>query len=158
MLMGDILPIIETLENRWMRAWASGDARTLKALTSRRFRMVIGSKPSVLLDASSWLQAANGSFACNSYRFGDLYARRHGSLAIFATQLDLGATIDGLDWSGRMWMTDVWRKGSVSRKWRMIERMLSRPEEDGQVPDAIRSLQLWRRPPRRPGDLLRRPD
>ena len=56
--MADILPIIETLENRWMRAWASGDAKTLKALTSRKFRMVVGSKPSVLLDASSFLQAA----------------------------------------------------------------------------------------------------
>jgi hypothetical protein len=24
---GDILPLIETLENRWMRAWTGGDKR-----------------------------------------------------------------------------------------------------------------------------------
>lgn len=143
--MADILPIIETLENRWMRAWASGDRRTLKALTSRRFRMVVGSKPTVLLDASSWLQAASTSFTCSSYRFGDLYARDHGAVAIFATQLELNAMLNGHDWSGRMWITDVWRKSAVRRRWRMVERVLSRPEGDQQVPDAIRSLQLWRR-------------
>ena len=147
--MAEILPIIETLENRWMRAWVSGDAKTLKALTSRKFRMVVGSKPSVLLDASSWLQAATTSFLCHSYRFGDIYARNLGPVTVFATQLDLKASIDGHDWSGRMWVTDIWRKGTVRRSWRMVERVLSRPEEDSQVPAAIRELQLWRRPSKR---------
>ena len=147
--MSDILPIIETLENRWMRAWVSGDAKTLKALTSRKFRMVVGSKPSVLLDASSFLQAATGSFQCESYRFGDIYARNLGGVIVFATQLDLKASIDGHDWSGRMWVTDIWRKSGVRRSWRMVERVLSRPEEDKQVPAAIRELQLWRRPAKR---------
>src|SRR5688500_11897130 len=147
--MAEILPIIETLENRWMRAWVSGDAKTLKALTSRKFRMVVGSKPSVLLDASSWLQAATTSFLCHSYRFGDIYARNLGPVTVFATQLDLKASIDGHDWSGRMWVTDIWRKGTVRRSWRMVERVLSRPEEDQQVPAAIRSMQLWRKPSQR---------
>ena len=31
--MADILPLIETLENRWMRAWIGGDVKTLKSLT-----------------------------------------------------------------------------------------------------------------------------
>ena len=68
---------------------------------------------------------------------------------VFATQLDLKASIDGHDWSGRMWVTDIWRRGTVRRSWRMVERVLSRPEEDGQVPAAIRELQLWRRPAKR---------
>ena len=147
--MSDILPIIETLENRWMRAWAGGDAKTLKALTSRKFRMVVGSKPSVLLDASSFLQAATSSFTCESYRFGDIYARNLGGVIVFATQLDLKASIDGHDWSGRMWVTDIWRKSGVRRSWRMVERVISRTEQDQQVPAAIRELQLWRRPSKR---------
>ena len=147
--MSDIRPIIETLENRWMRAWVGGDAKTLKSLTSRKFRMVVGSKPSVLLDASSFLQAATSSFLCESYRFGDIYARNLGGVIVFATQLDLKASIDGYDWSGRMWVTDVWRKSGVRRSWRMVERVLARPEEDPQVPAAIRELQLWRRPAKR---------
>jgi hypothetical protein len=147
--MADILPVIETLENRWMRAWVGGDARTLKLLTSRKFRMVMGSKPCAILDAKSWLDAATTSFICESYRFGDMYARDLGPVAVFATQLDLKASIDGLDWSGRMWVTDIWRKTGVRRSWRMIERVLSRPEQDADVPAAIRSLQLWQRPAKR---------
>jgi hypothetical protein len=143
--MADISLLIETLENRLMRAWVGGDLRTLKSLTARNFRLVVGSKPSVLLDAKSWLEAANSSFVCHSYRFGDVYARDLGPVTVFATQLDLKASIDGHDWSGPVWVTDIWKKSGVRRRWRMVERVFSRPEEDKQVPPAIRSLQLWRK-------------
>ncbi len=147
--MADILPIIETLENRFMRAWVTGDARELKARTSRNFRMVMWSKPCAILDAKSWLDAAGTSFTCNSYRFGDMYARDLGKVTVFATQLDLKANINGLDWSGKVWVTDIWRKSGVRRSWRMVERVFSRLEEDKQVPTAIRSLQLWIKPGQR---------
>ena len=142
--MTDIIPVIETMENRWMRAWISRDARTLKALTSPSFRMVIGSKPCVILDAKSWLESAGDRYLCSSFRFGDIYARNHGSVAIFATQLSLKATIDNQDWSGEVWVTDLWRKSRVRRNWRMIERVVSRPETDGQIPTAVKALQRWR--------------
>jgi len=147
--MADILPLIETLENRWMRAWVTGDVRALRSLTSRNFRLVIGSKPSVLLDAKSWLDAAGNRFSCRAYRFGDIYARNLGSMTIFATQLELEASIDGHDWSGRMWVTDLWKKSGVRRSWRMVERVFSRPEQDKQLPAAVRALQLWQRPAKR---------
>ena len=147
--MADILPLIETLENRWMRAWIGADVRALKGLTSRNFRLVISSKPSVLLDAKSWLDAAASRFPCRSYRFGEIYARDVGGVVIFATQLELEASIDGHEWSGRMWVTDLWKKTGVRRSWRMVERVFSRPEEDQQIPAVIRSLQLGRRPAKR---------
>jgi hypothetical protein len=147
--MADILTLIETLENRWMRAWIGGDAKTLKSLTSRNFRLVIGSKPSVLLDYKSWIDAAEERFPCRAYRFGEIYVRNLGSVTIFATQLEIEASIDGHDWSGKMWVTDLWKKGGVRRSWRMVERVMSRPEDDKDVPAAIRSLQLWRRPAKR---------
>jgi hypothetical protein len=142
--MSKLMPIIETMENRWMRAWVNRDAKELKALTSRRFRMVMGSKPCAILDATSWLEAANSRFTCTAYRFGDIYVRDVGSAAIFATQLTIKATMDDQDWSGEYWATDVWRKSRVRRQWRMVERILSRPESDRQVPAGIRALQLWR--------------
>lgn len=144
--MADILPLIETLENRWMRAWVGGDVKTLKSLTARNFRLVIGSKPSVLLDAKSWLDAAAIRFPCRAYRFGEIYARDLGPVTVFATQLDIEASIDGHDWSGRVWVTDIWKKSGVRRSWRMVERVFSRPEQDKEIPAAIRSLQLWRKP------------
>src|ERR671916_478261 len=111
--MADLSPVIETLEHRWLRAWVGRDQRALKALTSRKFRMVMGSKPCVILDSKSWLQAANSRFLCSSYRFGDIYVHDLGSVAVFATQLNVKATLDGQDWSGDVWVTDVWRKAGV---------------------------------------------
>jgi hypothetical protein len=142
--MADLLPVIETLEHRWMRAWVSRDLRALKGLTSSKFMLLIGSKPAVILDSRSWLEAATTRFLCSSYRFGDVYARDLGSVALFASQVDLSATIDGHDWSGRMWFTDVWRKSTVRRSWRMIERVVSRTEDSAEVPAAVRPMQLWR--------------
>jgi hypothetical protein len=142
--MADLHATIETMERHWMRAWVNGDTRALKALTSRNFRMVVGSKPSVILDAKSWLEAAATRYQCTSYRFGDIYVRDLGAMAIFATQLSVKATMDGHDWSGTLWVTDLWRKSRVRRKWTMIERVLSRPDENPDVAAAIRSLQLWR--------------
>ena len=142
--MAELQPIIEAMEHRWMRAWVGRDLRDLKALTSRQFMMLVGSKPSMILDARSWFEAATTRYLCASYRFGDVYVRDHGSVALFASRLDIQATMDGHDWSGRLWVTDLWRKSRVRRDWRMAERIVSRPEDGPQVPAAIRSLQLWK--------------
>jgi Domain of unknown function (DUF4440) len=142
--MADLSPVIETMEHRWMRAWVSRDARDLKSLTARNFRLVMGSKPGAILDFKSLIEASTTRFLCDSYRFGDIYIRDHGGMAIFATQLEIKASMDGQDWSGRYWVTDLWRKGRVRRRWHMVERILSRPEEKADVPAAIKSLQLWR--------------
>ena len=69
--MADLLPVIETYEHRWMRAWVGRDSKALKSLTARNFVMLIGSKPPVLLDAPSWLEAATSRYLCKSYRFSD---------------------------------------------------------------------------------------
>lgn len=142
--MADLLPVIETCEHRWMRAWISRDAKALKALTSRKFIMLVGSKPPVILDSKSWLEAATSHYRCKSYRFGSIYVRDLGSLALFASEVEIEATIGSHEWSGRIWVTDLWRKGRVRRSWRMLERVISRTEDQAEIPAAVRSLQLWR--------------
>lgn len=141
--MADVTPMIEALENRWMRAWVGGDAKELKALTAGDFILLMGSKPAMILDRPSWLDAAAERWSCSSYRFGDVQVRRLGPCALFASQLDLKARMDGHDWSGRMWVTDIWRKRRIGG-WRMAERILSRTEDNADVPVAIKSLQLWK--------------
>ncbi|MEA1072769.1 nuclear transport factor 2 family protein [Sphingomonas sp. LY29] len=143
--MADLLPVIETLENRWMRAWVGGDTRALKSLTSRNFRMVFATKPSMILDSNSWIEAARTRIFCSSYRFGDIYVRKVGGMAVFATRMELEATIDDHQLSGEVWVTDLWQKSTVTRGWRMMERLLSRPESDEKIPALVRPLQLWRR-------------
>jgi hypothetical protein len=142
--MADLTPEIETMENRFMRAWAQRDLPVLKSLTGANFQLLIGSKPAVMLDRPSWIEAATKRLLCSGYRFGDIYVRNVGGLAIFASQLELKATLDGRDWSGLFWVTDLWRKGRIRRRWRMVERILSRIDDDAQVPKAIRPMQLWK--------------
>ena len=142
--MADLLPVIETMENRWMRAWVQRDLSALKAVTARNFMLLMGSKPPVILDSKSWLEAATTRYLCSSYRFGDIYVRDFGGFALFASQMEIKATMDGHDWSGPLWITDLWSKSRVRRSWRMVERVISRTEDKKDVPAGIKSLQLWR--------------
>ena len=142
--MSDLTPVIETLEHRWMRAWVNGDMKTQKGLTARDFILLTGSTPPAILDRPSWLEAAAKRYSCSSYRFGDILVRDFGSIAAFATRLELRAAMDGHDWSGSMWITDLWRKGRVRRRWKLIQRIVSRVDEDPQLAGAIKSLQLWK--------------
>lgn len=135
---------IETLENQYMRAWAQRDLPALKSLTASGFQLLVGSRPAAMLDRASWLDAAIKRYLVSSYRFGDIYVREVGSAVLFASQLELKASLDGHDWSGPIWVTDLWRKGRIRRRWRLAQRVLSRVEQDPQVPAAIKSMQLWR--------------
>jgi len=142
--MADLMPVIETMEHRWMRAWVNGDIKQLKSLTARSFILLTASKPPAILDRPSWLEAADKRYHCSSYRFGHIDLLDQGSVAVFSAPLELKATMDGRDWSGSVFVTDLWRKGRVRRGWKLVQRVVSRPDEDPAVPKAIRALQLWR--------------
>ncbi|MFL6732597.1 MAG: nuclear transport factor 2 family protein [Sphingomicrobium sp.] len=142
--MSSLTPVIETMEHSWMRAWVNRDAKALKNLTARDFILLTGSKPPAILDRPSFLEAAAKRWDCSSYRFGDIIVRSVGTVAIFAAPLELKATMDGRDWSGTLFVTDVWRKGRVRRSWKLVQRIVSRPDDKPEVASAIRSLQLWK--------------
>jgi ketosteroid isomerase-like protein len=142
--MADLTPVIETMENRWMRAWVNRDAKALKSLTAKNFILLTASKPPAILDRRSWIEAAIERYLCSSYSFGDIYVRDWGQVALFAASLELKATMDGRDWSERMWVTDIWRRGRVNRGWKLVQRTVSRSDEDPKLRPAIKSLQLWK--------------
>ena len=130
--------------SRRMRAWVNGDIKAMKALTSKDFILLTASKPPAILDRPSWLEAAAKRYLCSSYRFGDIYVQDVGGLAVFAAPVDLKATMDGRDWSGTVFVTDIWRKGRVRRGWKLAQRILSTPDERPELAKAIKSLQLWK--------------
>jgi ketosteroid isomerase-like protein len=142
--MPDLSHVIETMENRWMRAWVNRDIKTLKSLTARDFIFLAGSSPPAILDRPSWLDAVAKRYRCTSYRFETIYVRNWGSTALFASPLELSATMDGEDWSKKVWVIDLWRKGRVRRGWKLVQRVMSRIDEDPQLRAAIKSLQLWK--------------
>jgi hypothetical protein len=135
---------IEALEHQWMRAWIQRDRKTMKMLAARDFIFLLGSQNAVILDRASWLEAAGGRFLCETYRFGSVYVRRHGNIGVFATDLTATGSIDGKPWTGTSWIVDLWKKSGVRRRWHLLERTLSRPDTDPDLPAAVRSMQLWR--------------
>ncbi len=134
---------IETLEHQWMRAWIQRDRKAMKALASRDFIFLLGGKRAAILDRPSWLDAVD-RFRCESYRLGEVYVRRHGATAVFACQMTIEAKFGRRDWSGEVWVTDLWQRSRVRRKWKLVERVVSRPDTDEDAPADIRELQLWR--------------
>ena len=142
--MAKITADIETMEHRWMRAWVNGDMRALKGITAKDFILLTGSKPPAILDRTSWLEAAEKRYLASSYRFGDIYVQQFGSVAVFAAPLELKAEMDGRDWSGRVFVTDLWRRSMTRQRWKLVQRVVSRPDEDPELAKAIKSLQLWK--------------
>ena len=70
--MADLTPVIETLENRWMRAWVNRDSKAMKSLTASDFILLFASRPPVILDRRSWIEAIGEHYRCSSFKFGDI--------------------------------------------------------------------------------------
>ena len=135
---------IEALEHGLMRAWAGGDRKLLRQGLSRRFRLVVAAAPPVLLDRKSMLDAAGDRWLLADYRFSAVYTRETDGLGIFAAELEMEGAIYGRPISGRWWMTDLWCKSTLGRRWRLVDRQLARLDTDRTLSDAVRALQLWR--------------
>jgi hypothetical protein len=142
--MADISAIIETLEHRFMRAWMRREKGEMRKFAARDFTMIIGTQRPQLLDKPSFLEASDKAFSCNGFRFREVYVRKHKGCAWFAAGVDLELQIDGKDWSGHFWMTDLWRKSAIKRSWQLVERSLSLTEDDHALSQSIKRLQLWR--------------
>ncbi|WP_260484241.1 nuclear transport factor 2 family protein [Sphingomicrobium flavum] len=142
--MADIAAKIETLEHALMRAWLRGDRKTMKPMLASDFRLVVGARTSQLLDRASFLEAAAENFVVEAYRLDDIYVRRHGKTIFLIARAEMEMKLGGEDWSGSFWLIDLWRKGTVRRGWRLVERSLSRPDSGEDISAIVRSLQLWR--------------
>ena len=48
------------------------------------------------------------------------------------------------EWSGPVWITDLWQRSTITRSWQIVERVISRPDDDAEMSAAVRDMQLWR--------------
>lgn len=136
---------VEALEHGLMRAWMAGESKAMRKILSARFRLVIGGAAPVLLDRKSLVEAAGERWLLKGYRFGaGVYARQVDGIGIFAAELEMEASIDGLDASGSWWLADSWRKSSIGRQWQLVDRQLSRADGSAALGKSVRALQLWR--------------
>lgn len=141
--MADLDQDFEVLENRLMRAWVHRDARELKSLICGDCIMMFGIKPPVLLDRASFVVGAEKEFACESFRFHEVTARKYGKSVWFTGHIELELKLGRQEWRGNFLVTDLWRKSAIRRRWLLTERSLSPVEGDERLSDSIRALQLW---------------
>ncbi|GAA4015769.1 hypothetical protein GCM10022280_13230 [Sphingomonas swuensis] len=142
--MADSNGMIEALEHRLMRAWLGGERKAVAQMLSSRFRLVAGSATPVLLDRKSMVDAIGDRWTIGAFRFGPVYTRMTDGVGIFAAEIELESRIDGVDASGRWWMTDLWTKSKIRRRWQLVDRQVARPESGHAIPAALKGLQLWR--------------
>lgn len=135
---------IEALEHQWMRAWIARDRKSMKGITGRDFIFLLGSDKPAILDRASWLEAVGTRLVCESYRFGSLYVRRHGNIAVFAAMMEIEGRIEGEPLTSPLWIVDLWKKTGVRRRWHLIERTVARPDTDAKLAGAVKAMQLWR--------------
>lgn len=127
-----------------MRAWIARNRTDLKMLSSRDLIVLFGADTPAILDRPSWLDASETRFLCTGYQFGSVYVRRQGKVAIFAAPVDLEATIDGSTVLSKTFLSSMWMRSAVRRKWQLTERLITGRAHDAQLTKAVRSMQHWR--------------
>ena len=142
--MADIEPVIEVLENRVMRAWMNRDVSELRSLISSDCIFMFGTTPPILLDRPSFVVGVEERLACTGFRFHEVTARKYGASVWFSAHVELELQVAGKEWNAPFLITDLWRRGTVRRQWKLAERSLAPVKEDKAMFNTIRSMQLWR--------------
>ena len=127
-----------------MRGWIARERNELKALASRDLVVMFGTEKPVILDRASWLDATESRMRCSSYRFGPVYVRRHGKAAVFTAPVELDLTIDREPMLGKAFVTSLWQRTAVRRRWVSVERVFAGIADSAELHGAVRSMQLWR--------------
>ena len=142
--MSRIQAELEVDETRLMRAWMNRDPDEVRAMVARDCLMLFGTQPPALLDRPSFLAGLDRGLVCKGFRFHEASARKYGASAWYSGQIELEMEIGGKEWSGTFLLTDLWRRGTIKRKWQLAERSLAPTADNEKLCDAIRALQLWR--------------
>ena len=140
--MADIPVIIEAQELRFMQSWMHRDAGAIRSLAARDFMMMVGTNPPQLLDRPSFIAAMERGFTCAGFRLGESFVRRHGRSAWYVAAAKLDLQLGGRKWAGEFLLSDMWYKHRISG-WKLVERSLSRADNDESFAGSVRKLQLW---------------
>ena len=127
-----------------MRAWIGRDNAEMKRLAARDLIVLFGADRSAILDRPSWLDAATTRLRCTGYRFGTVYVRRHGSVALFTAPAEIEVSLDSKPLAEAAFIADLWRRSKLSRRWHLVERVITSPRSETELPAAIKTLQHWR--------------
>lgn len=137
--MSELAATIEELSTRWMQAWIDLDYGILEPLMAPDFALVVSAMPTKRMERAAWL-ATCARYRCTDFRYHDVQVRALGEdLAVMSAIAEQQAELDGVDRSGRFWLTDIWRR-EADGQWRVCARYSSFPEAEGQSSVALDRL------------------
>ena len=128
--MLDLAAVIEELSTRWMNAWVNLDYDVLEALIAPDFALVVSAMPNGQMSRATWL-ATCSRYRCAEFRYSGVQVRQlTHDIAVMSAVAEQQAELDGVDRSGKFWLTDMWRKNG-DRAWQVCARYSSFPESEG---------------------------
>jgi ketosteroid isomerase-like protein len=137
--MSGLNATIEALSTRWMQAWINLDYVILESLMASDFALVISAMPSKRMERSAWLATCQ-RYRCTLFHYHDVQVRSlSDDVAAMSAIAEQQAELDGVDRSGRFWLTDIWRR-DADGQWQVCARYSSFPEVEGQSSAALDNL------------------
>ena len=137
--MSDLTATIQDVSTRWMQAWIDLDHGRLDASMAPDFALIVSAMPAKRMERAAWLAACE-RYRCTEFRYYDVQVRAlSGDLAVMSAIAEQRAELDGVDRSGKFWLTDLWRR-EEDGQWRVCARYSSFPEAEGQSSAALDNL------------------
>jgi ketosteroid isomerase-like protein len=125
--MVDLAKEIESLSNRWMGAWLSGDRAVLEAILAPDYALIVSARPHQRFERQAWLDTCE-TYIATSFAYRDVQVRELApGIAVMSGIAVQEATLDGTDRSGEFWIVDVWRR-NPDGAWQVCARFSGSPE------------------------------
>ncbi len=122
-MAGEFRGLVET-SKRWMQAWIDQDRDVLESIVADDYSLVIASAPAERFERAAWLDIAVGAYRCARFAYEDIQLRQVApGLVAMSAIADFDATMNGVDRSGRFFVTDLWRVEDGS--WKVCARFSS---------------------------------
>ncbi len=127
---------VRAASERWMRAWLDQDVAALDAFLAPDFALVIGNAPAQCVSRADWL-AMIPRYVCTRFAYHDVQLRGVDGLVLMSAIAEQQASVDGIDRSGRFFVTDAWRRIDSGRRidseWQIAARFSTRAEPAGEA-------------------------
>ncbi len=113
---------VERGAHEWMAAAFRRDLDACERFLADEFTMVTNRGSQI--DKAQWLHNMGHRVGGEeSPRFLDVQVRVYGGVALITSRNVLRATFDGRDWSGELYLTDIWVRRDG--RWQVVRRHAS---------------------------------
>lgn len=116
---------VRAASERWMRAWVEQDLAALEGFLAPDYTLIIGNAAAALVSRAEWL-AMIPRYVCARFAYREVQCRALDDLVLMSAIADFDASVDGVDRSGRFFVTDAWRRAGAG--WQVAARYSTRAE------------------------------